>query len=61
MPRGTPFHEKKSFEELKRLDRENTDLDIHNLEKYAGCRVGAEEWKWMISKLLKLKCWQVLK
>ena len=34
LPRGTPFHEKKSFEDLKRLDRENTDMDINNLEKY---------------------------
>lgn len=33
-PRGAPFHEKKSYEDLKRLDRENTDLDVNNLEKY---------------------------
>jgi hypothetical protein len=29
-----PFYEKKSHEDLKRLDRDNTDLDIHNLENY---------------------------
>lgn len=34
LPRGTPFHEKKSFEDLKKIDRDNTQLDINNLEKY---------------------------
>lgn len=34
LPRGPPFHEKKSFEDLKRLHRENTDMDINSLEKY---------------------------
>ena len=32
MPRGTSFHEKKSFKYLQRLHRENTDLDVNNLE-----------------------------
>jgi hypothetical protein len=31
---GTPFHEKKSLDDLKRVDRDDTDLDVNNLEKY---------------------------
>jgi hypothetical protein len=34
LPRGLPFYEKKSYEDLKRLDRDNTNLDVNNLENY---------------------------
>ncbi len=36
LPLGTPFHEKKSLEDLKRIDRDKSDLDLNHLEKYLG-------------------------
>ena len=34
LPLGTPFHEKKSLVDLKRIDRDKSDLDLNHLEKY---------------------------